>query len=132
AGEIDNDGYHHAGNAIGQILGWLWQCSDVAALRWLARYAAALTDALARRRINGPPFDPLWRSVSLSLQIALEPDVIADFQRSARGRLPDFIDIFTAAELAGGDRPRGDDDPWPDTTPAGRCFAKKRWTDIRV
>lgn len=132
SGEIEKDGYHHAGNTIGQILGWLWESSSGVAVCWTAHYAAELADALTARRIARPPFDPFWKAVQLALNISLGGDVIQHFEIAVRSRLPEFTDLFTTSELAGHDRQRDADDPWPDTTVGGRCFAKKRWNDVQV
>lgn len=132
ADEVEKTGYHHAGNTIGQLLGWLWDSSADAALRWFAGYATELTAALGDRRIARPPFDPLWKAVRIALDVDLAPDAVTDFEAAARGRLPEFTGLFTAAELAGQGRQRDADDPWPDATTGGRCFAKKRWSDVRV
>ena len=130
--EIEKDGYHHAGNTIGQILAWLWESSSDAAVGWAASYAAELTDALTARRISRPPFDPFWRAVRMALSIGLSDELTQHFEIAVRNRLPEFTDLFDTSELAGNDRPRGVGDPWPDTTGGGRCFAKKRWSDVRV
>lgn len=132
SGAIENDGYHHAGNTIGQILGWLWESSADAAVGWTAFYATELTEALAARRVARPPFDPFWNALRMALNVGLTGDATRQFETALRARLSDFTDLFTSAELAGQDRPRDADDPWPDTTRGGRCFAKKRWGDVRV
>lgn len=132
ADEIEKDGYHHAGNAVGQILAWLWESSSDAALRWFARYATELTDALRDLRIARPPFDPLWGAVRIALDVDLTPSAVQDFEADVRGRLPEFTGLFIATELAGHGRQQDAADPWPDATTGGRCFAKKRWCDVRV
>jgi antitoxin (DNA-binding transcriptional repressor) of toxin-antitoxin stability system len=132
SGGIEKDGYHHAGNTIGRILGWLWESSSDAAVCWTAYYADEVTDALTDRRVARPPFDPFWRAVSIALDIDPAGSPIQDFESDVRSRLPEYTGIFTPSELAGHGRPRDADDPWPDTTARGRCFAKKRWSDVRV
>lgn len=132
SGEIENAGYHHVGNTIGQMFSWLWQSSSDSAISWVARYATELADALAARRIGRPPFDPFWKAVRIALDIDAPDTAVQDFETALRTRLHGFTDLFTAAELAGDTRHRDADDPWPDTTAAGRCFAKKRWSDVRV
>lgn len=132
AGEIEKHGYQHPGNTVGQLMGWLWESSGDATLRWLGRYATDLSDALAVRRIARPPFEALFKAVRTALAPNLTGDAIGEFETTARGRLAEFTDLFGAAELAGHGRQRDPDDPWPDTTAAGRSFAKKRWSDIRV
>ncbi|MBS9536002.1 hypothetical protein KIH27_20675 [Mycobacterium sp. M1] len=135
AAEVEQSGYQHAGTTVGALLSWLWEAGGDAAVRWLARYATTVADALAARGIARPPFDPLWRAVRLGLNFETCSDPaeqIAAFEAAARTHLADFTEVFTAAELAGHDRARGAADPWPDTTATGRCFAKKRWRDVRV
>ncbi len=132
SGEIEKDGYQHAGNTIGQILGWLWESGGDSAVRWMAYYADELTNALTARRAARPPFEAFWKAVRMALDVGLDTDAIQDFQRSLRTRLPEFTDVFTASELGGNGRQRAADDPWPDMTAAGRSFAKKRWSDVRV
>ena len=132
AAEIESAGYQHAGNAIGTVLGWLWESSSAAAVRWIARYATELTDALTARQVGRPPFDPFWKAVGLALTVALTDDAIRDFEGAVRARPGELASVFSTAELTGQGRHRDDDDPWPDVTARGRCFAKKRFSDVAV
>lgn len=121
AAEIERTGYHHLGDALGAILAWLWQCRTAAAVHWLTVYTAELTGALAARALSAPPFEALWAALQPALHAHLIPDEVTDFAAAARTRL--------AGDAA---RRRGPDDPWPDLTPGGRCFAKKRCRDVAV
>lgn len=68
--------------------------------------------------MSGPRFDPLWAALRPALSPCLIPDDLAAFEAAARDRL-------------GAEDPRPDD-PGPQLTPAGRCFARKRFRDVRV
>lgn len=121
ADEIARHGYHHPGTVIGAILAWLWESSADAALRWLTAYTAELTAALTAGALSHPSFEPLWAALRPALGGYLVPDEVQDFEAAARAR------------LAGGGAVRcGPRDPWPEVTPGGRCFAKKRYADVAV
>lgn len=92
-----------------------------------------LTEALARRAIARPPFEPLWYAVERALGIVLSDSEIRDFEATVRTRLvSDYTDLFTDDELAGNGRQRGEDDPWPDNDKSGYGWAKKLLHNVQV
>lgn len=130
--EVEATGYHHVGNTVGAVLSWLWESAPAAALHWLAHYADALAAALADRAVAAPPFRALWPAVTIALDFPDHPEQAPAFEAAARRWLTELTDLFDPAELAGAERVRGADDPWPDVTAGGRRFAKKRRRDLRA
>lgn len=133
-GEIPRSGYRNAGDNLGRLLAWTWECDEAAAVKWFASYALALFDQLEDRHIARPAFGPLWWGVTVALRGFLRDGPIADYEGAIRNRLPElgFGNLFTESELAGHGRLHGDDDPWPDAEPFGHGWAKTRWRDIKV
>lgn len=133
---ITNDatatGFHQAGDPIGIVFGWLWRADRHKAMDWLAVYTDTLTGIFEGRSYARPAFAPLWRALRIALGASLDSEEILEFEAFMREHLQDQITPFTLDELAGRERPRGDNDPWPDTAPTGKGWIKKRWRDVVV
>lgn len=133
---ITNDatttGFHQAGDPIGIVFGWLWRADRHKAMDWLAVYTDTLTGIFEGRSYARPAFAPLWRALRIALGASLDSEEILEFEAFMREHLQDQITPFTLDELAGRERPRGHDDPWPDTAPTGKGWIKKRWRDVVV
>ena len=90
ADQVQQSGFDQAGDAIGMVFGWLWQCDYAAAVQWLARYGDAVTVEFESRGWMRPAFGPLWRALSGALKVRLADAEINDFQAAARAHLGDW------------------------------------------
>lgn len=54
ATDVGQSGFHQAGDSIGRVLGWIWDCDPEEAVHWFARYSIAVTDQFERRRWARP------------------------------------------------------------------------------
>jgi hypothetical protein len=68
ADEVERSGFHQAGDSIGLVYGWLWQCDPEAAVHWLAGYGNAVTLEFESRGWMRPAFGPLWRAMRIALK----------------------------------------------------------------
>lgn len=133
---VIREGYlEHIGDDVGRVFAWLWNANPTKALRWVTYYAQRFTAVLRDQHYSRPTFDQLWFAVSRGLSVTLRDAEIDDFRHALRTDLPNLNPgLFTPAELAGGPRPRGTDDPWPDAGPndPGRGFTKRRWHHLEA
>lgn len=125
--EIEQDGYRNAGDGIGKVLAWAWECSPDTAVRWFRIYVYALFGTLDGLRIGRPAFGQLWSAVRVGLRGFLLDGPIRDFETALRETLSG---VFSAAELAGAGRERDAGDPWPDIDRPTGGWAKRRWRDV--
>lgn len=132
ATDVGRSGFHQAGDSIGRVLGWIWDCDPEEAVHWFAQYSIAVTEQFERRQWARPPLAPLWRALSIALGVRLTKDEISDYEQAVRAHLSDYSNPFSSEEIAGHARLRRGDDPWPDTTVYGLGWAKKRWSAVTV
>lgn len=133
AQEVMDSGYMgHVGDDIGLIFAWLWNCDPPSAVRWVAEYAHTFTRALREAGYSRPEFRQLWYAMSTGLGVGLRKADIQDFERFTREQIGAWSsELFTSTELAGGERRRERDDPWPDSYEyGGRGYAKRRWCHL--
>ncbi|UQX13416.1 type II toxin-antitoxin system Phd/YefM family antitoxin [Candidatus Mycobacterium methanotrophicum] len=130
ADDVERSGFHQAGDSIGMVFGWLWQCDPDAAVEWLAKYAYAVTSEFESRGWARPAFGPLWRAMRIAVKVRLLDGEVRDFEEAVRTRLSDWQHPFTPDELSGRPRPRKVDDPWPDTRGSDIGWAKRRWRHV--
>jgi antitoxin (DNA-binding transcriptional repressor) of toxin-antitoxin stability system len=132
ADDAIKSGFHQAGDSIGRVFAWLWDCDPDKAVTWLAAYGISVIEEFQSRGFMRPSFGVLWEVLANALGVGLSRGDIRDFELRARERLPLHISPFTLDELAGRPRPRGTDDLWPDTTDSQHGWVKKRWRDVVV
>lgn len=130
ADDVAKSGFFQAGDDIGRVFAWLWRCDPDQAVHYLGSYAHKVTNTFEARGMVRPGLKVLADTLNVALGVSLTKDEARDFQEYARPRLREWYHPFSAQELEGGDRPRDADDPWPDVTPTGKAFAKKRWRDV--
>ncbi|MFV8176744.1 hypothetical protein [Mycolicibacterium peregrinum] len=124
-------GFSQGGDPIGKVFAWLWRSDQYKSMAWLEIYWSAVRQKLDERGCARPAFIVLWRTLEVSLGAGLTHEEIREFEAFTRNYLQHDENPFTLDELAGRDRPRGDNDPWPDTWPgATKGWVKKRWRDL--
>ncbi|QIV79877.1 hypothetical protein [Mycolicibacterium frederiksbergense] len=132
ADRVEEVGYRHAGDDIGRILAWTWECREDTAVTWFGTYVEALVEILSSRAIARPSFTSVWWALTVALRGFMLDGAIDDYEAAIRERLSDLGHggLFGAAELAGQEVLRSSEDPWPHTPPFGGGWAKKRWGDL--
>ncbi|BEL41979.1 Uncharacterised protein [Mycobacteroides abscessus subsp. abscessus] len=130
AQDAPKSGYFQAGDDIGRVFAWLWRCDPDQAVRFFSVYAHKVTNTFEAQGMTRPSLKVLAATLNVALGVCLTRDEAREFHEYIHPRLHEWYHPFSAEELEGGDRPRDDDDPWPDTTVYGKAFAKKRWRDI--
>lgn len=128
--DVAESGYFQAGDDIGRVFAWLWRCDPDQAVRFLGVYAYRVTNVFEAQGMTRPALKVLTATLNVALGVCLTRDEAREFLEYARPRLHEWYHPFSAEELEGGDRPRDEDDPWPDATHFGKAFGKKRWRDI--
>lgn len=134
---ITNDaaatGFSQAGEPIGRVFGWLWRSDRHKTMKWLAVYAEAVAQAFDNHGYATPTFAPLWHAFKEALKASLTDEEILEFEAFTRDSLKSQPRTpFTPDELAGRDRPRCDDDPWPDAASTGKSWVKKRYRHLVI